>query len=76
MSESSCDTRIYVGQLIVNNKKDIWLVVYDLGVLRRVWRYQRGNDNPLSFEEGQKIQWIKEKVQKDKQWSTKYSTKH
>ena len=76
MSESSCDTRIYVGQLIVNNNKDIWLVVYDLGVLRRVWRYQRGNDNPLSFEEGQTIQWTKEKVQKDKQWSTKYSTKH
>ena len=76
MSEPSCDTRIYVGQLIVNNKKDIWLVVYDLGMLRRVGRYQRGNDNPLSFEEGQTIQWTKEKVQKDKQWYTKYSTKH
>jgi hypothetical protein len=37
----------------------------------RVWRYQRGNQNP-SIEEGQTIQWPKEKEQNDKQWSTKH----
>ena len=37
---------------------------------RRVWRYQRGNQNPY-IEEKQKTQWLKEKkVQKDKQRST------
>jgi hypothetical protein len=42
--------------------------------LRRVWRYQRGNHNP-SIEEGQTIQWQKEKLQKDKQRSTKHTYK-
>jgi len=42
---------------------------------RRVWRYQRGNQNPY-IEEEQTTQWPK-KVQKDKQRSTKhiYKTK-
>jgi hypothetical protein len=31
---------------------------------RRVWRYQRGNQNPY-IEEGQTTQWLKEKGQKD-----------
>jgi len=34
--------------------------------IRRVWRYQRGNQNPYSKEE-QTTQWTKEKAQKDKQ---------
>jgi hypothetical protein len=38
--------------------------------IRRVWRYQRGNQNPY-IEEEQTTQWPKEKVQKDKQRSTK-----
>ena len=44
--------------------------------IRRIWRYQRGNQNPY-IEEEQTIQWPKEKVQKDKQRSTKqtYKTK-
>jgi hypothetical protein len=44
--------------------------------VRRVWRYQRGNQNPY-IEEEQTTQWPKEKVQKDKQRSTKhiYKTK-
>ena len=44
--------------------------------LRRVWRYQRGHQNPY-IEEEQTTQWPKEKVQKDKQRSTKhiYKTK-
>jgi len=40
--------------------------------VRRVWRYQRGNQNPY-IEEEQTTQWPKEKVQKDKH---KYLTKH
>jgi hypothetical protein len=44
--------------------------------LRRVWRYQRGNQNPY-IEKEQTTQWPKGKVQKDKQRSTKhiYKTK-
>ena len=33
---------------------------------RRVWRYQRGNQNPY-IEEEQTTQWPKENKQKDKQ---------
>jgi len=46
------------------------------GITRRVWRYQKGNQNRY-IEEEQKTQWPKEKVQKDKQRSTKhiYKTK-
>ena len=43
-------------------------------ILRRVWRYQRGNQNPY-IEEEQTRQWPKEKVQKDKQRSTKHTYK-
>ena len=41
---------------------------------KRVWRYQRGNQN-LYIEEEQTKQRPKEKVQKDKQWSTKHTPK-
>ena len=50
---------------------------YDITTgLRRVWRYQRGNQNPY-IEEEQTTQWPKVKVQNDKQRSTKdtYKTK-
>jgi hypothetical protein len=43
-------------------------------IIRRVWRYQRGNQNPY-IEEEQTTQWPKEKVQKDKQRSTKHTYK-
>jgi hypothetical protein len=43
-------------------------------IIRRVWRYQRGNQNPYIVEE-QIIQWPKEKVQTDKQRYTKYTYK-
>ena len=43
-------------------------------VKRRVWRYQSGNQNPY-VEEEQTTQWPKEKVQKDKQRSTKHTYK-
>ena len=42
--------------------------------IRRDWRYQRGNQNPY-IEEEQTKQWPKEKVQKDKQRSTKHTYK-
>ena len=43
-------------------------------VLRIVGRYQRGNQS-LYIEEEQTKQWSKEKVQKDKQRSTKHTHK-
>jgi hypothetical protein len=42
--------------------------------VRRVWRYQRGNQNPY-IEEEQATQWLKGKVQRDKQRYTKHKTK-
>ena len=42
--------------------------------VRRVWRYQRGNQIPY-MEEEQTPYWPKEKVQKDKQRSTKHTYK-
>jgi len=41
---------------------------------RRVWRYQRDNQNPY-IEEEQTTQWPKEKIQKGKQRSTKHTHK-
>ena len=56
----------------------IWIIVTTScswgRLLRRVWRYQRGNQNPY-IEDVQTTQWPKEKVQKDKQRSTKYTHK-
>ena len=42
-------------------------------IVKRVWRYQRSNQNP--YIEEQTIQWTKEKAQKDKQRSTKHTYK-
>ena len=42
--------------------------------MRRVWRYQRGNQNPY-IEEEQTTQRPKEKGQKDKQRSTTHTYK-
>ena len=39
---------------------------------RRVWRYQKGNQDPY-IEEEQTAQWPKETAQKDKQRSTKHT---
>jgi hypothetical protein len=50
------------------------MVNFILFTLRRVWRYQRGNQN-LYIEEEQKTQWPKENGQKDKQQSTKHTHK-
>jgi len=45
-----------------------------LTLLRRVWRYQRSNQNPY-IEEEQTTQCPKEKVQTNKQRSTKHTYK-
>jgi hypothetical protein len=45
-----------------------------MSLLRRVWRYQRGNQKTYIDEE-QTTQWPKEKVQKYKQRSTKHTYK-
>jgi len=50
----------------------IWISIL---YIRRVWRYQRGNQNPY-IEEGQTTQWPKEKGQKDKQPYSKLYTKN
>ena len=42
--------------------------------VRRVWRYQRGNQNPY-IEEEHTTQWPKENLQKDKQRSTTHTHK-
>ena len=46
------------------------MVASTMTLLRRVWRDQRCNQNPYIKE--QTSQWRKEKVQKEKQWSTKH----
>ena len=52
-----------------------WLLGPENDIIeRRVWGYQRGNQNPY-IEEEQTTQWSKEKIQKDKQWSTKHTYK-
>ena len=52
------------------------MIIYNCKIkfIRRVWRYQRGNQN-LYIEEERSTQWPKEKVQKDKQRSTKHTHK-
>ena len=46
----------------------------EIKIERRVWRYQKGNQRPY-IEEEQTTQCAKEKVQKDKQRSTKHTHK-
>ena len=53
-------------------KKRNNILFYNRHSFRRVWRYQRGNQNPY-IEEEQTTQWPKEKVQKDKQQSTQHT---
>jgi len=50
------------------------LKLYIIPRLTGVWRYQRGNQNPW-IEEEQTTQWPNEKIQKDKQRSTKHGHK-
>jgi len=72
---------IVLSTLLRFTASDCFFVIFKLFLsknllyaLRRVWRYQRGNQNPY-IEEEQKTQWTTEKVQKDKQRSTKHTYK-
>ena len=74
---------VYVGDLDTDSKSKMADQIQNINLNdycallcfgRRVWRYQRGNHNPY-IEEEQTIQWPKEKVQKDRQRSTKHSYK-
>jgi hypothetical protein len=56
------------------NKPSVSRVKNILWFVRRVWRYQRGNQNPYIKEE-QTTEWPKEKVQKNKQRYTKHTYK-
>ena len=58
----------------MRHPRDIWNRNVVWRYQRRVWRYQRGNQN-LYIEEEQTTQWPKQKVQKDKQRSTKHTHK-
>ena len=57
-------------------KSNYHMIMTPIVIVRRAWRYQRGNQN-LYIEEEQPTQWPKENKQKDTQWSTKhiYKTK-
>ena len=44
-------------------------------LIRRAWGYERGNNQNPYIEEEQTNQWPKEKVQKNKQRSTKHTHK-
>ena len=50
------------------------MFMFVLCIIRRVWRYKRGNQNPY-IEEEQETQRPKEKIQKDKQRTTKHTHK-
>jgi hypothetical protein len=68
--------QIYCISLIVTLRSSWTGELFHISVqsryLRRVWRYQRDNQHPY-IEEEQTTQWPKEKVQKDKQRSTKHT---
>ena len=54
--------------------RDHLVVGFTTTYTRRVWRYQRGSQNPY-IEEQQTTLWEKEKVRKDKQRSIKHTHK-
>jgi len=59
----------------IKQKTEQNVIIYnDIKISTRVWRYQRGNQNPY-IEEEQTTQWPKVKVHKDKQRSTKHTHK-
>ena len=62
---------LFIIKIIANVK---WRTVNNQCFFWRVWRYQSGNQNPYIAEE-QTTQWPKEKLQKDKQRSTKHTHK-
>jgi hypothetical protein len=82
LSWETCWIEIRLSRVMrtLSNMTEKWRVLQytrpatpDKQFARRVWRYQRGNQNP--YIEEQTTQWPKEKVQKDKQRSTKHTYK-
>jgi hypothetical protein len=63
----------YVIKLSVTCSRSV-VPMTPIVIVRRAWKYQRGNQN-LYIEEEQPIQWPKENKQKDTQWSTKHTYK-
>ena len=61
---------VFWGFLFCFDKAEFRSIGCVTSKLRRVWRSQRDNQNPY-IEEKRTTQWPKEKVQKDKQRSTK-----
>jgi hypothetical protein len=57
-----------------SNYHTIMTTTTSIVIIRRVWRYKRGNQNSY-IEEEQTTQWPKENKQKDKQRSTKHTYK-
>ena len=71
--KSTSNDNLYLeSRCIYNKSKSVFIVESGL-LVRRDWKYQRGNQNP--YIEEQITQWPKEKVQKDKQPSTKHTHK-
>ena len=66
-------TEVKVTQRKEQCSDNIFFAKLKTRVTWKVWRYQRGVQNPY-IEEEQTTQWPKEKkVQKEKQWSTKHT---
>ena len=63
------ETSGLVSASLIRTGNTLCLFLYDS--VRKIWRYQRGNQN-LYIEEEQTTQWPKEKVQKGKQRSIKH----
>jgi len=63
-----------LGSALYRSSRKLLFYRIPLKLIRRVWRYQRGNQNPY-IEEKQITQWPKETVQMDKQRSTKHTHK-
>ena len=83
ISCSTSDTHLVTLKILVISQCHDWEKkdgIVNISVImwscsrRRVWRYQRGNQNPY-IEEEQTTQWRKENKQKDKQLSTKHTYK-
>ena len=69
------DVRIPVGTcLVCITNSGSCTFSFSRYTVKRVWRYQRGNQNPYIKEE-QTTQWPKDKVEKDKKRSTKHTHK-
>jgi hypothetical protein len=63
----------YAGNAGIDNLLQQWKTVLQENARMKSLKIQRGNENP--YIEEQTTQWPKEKVQKDKQRSTKHTYK-